>query len=250
MHPIGKREVRVRYASLSAAMALPTSGMLDKGEAARMAALRLPGDRRRFAAGRALLRHELGENTGDVVAAEHWRFDIGAQGKPVIGAGLPAFEFNISHAGECVAVALSRTAPVGVDIEGLDRPAGAGIVSDVLTPAENARLAKLAGPMQWIAFLKIWTVKEACAKAMGLGVGLDFRALEVDAEAAAVRFGGGSAGFDIACDIVPVAGQQYCLATAALTARPGETVFRARDLGDKPVLLASAPMVSGARRLN
>ena len=58
---------------------------------------------------------------------------------------------------------------------------------DVLTFRELARLKGLNGLARWIEFMRIWTLKEACAKAMGLGVSFDFRRMEVETRRAKVR---------------------------------------------------------------
>ncbi|MGE3830238.1 MAG: 4'-phosphopantetheinyl transferase superfamily protein [Parvibaculaceae bacterium] len=164
---------------------LPGAAILDDADRAHAGRFRQQADRDRITAARILLRHAL---TGEApeIAPEAWHFRTGPNGKPLMAEGLPKLHFNLSHAAEAVAVAVSTRHPVGIDIESIAIEDRAGIIPDMLTAREMERLAALGPHPRWREFMRIWTLKEACAKAMGLGMSYDFRRMEVAPESAAV----------------------------------------------------------------
>jgi 4'-phosphopantetheinyl transferase len=102
------------------------------------------------------------------------------EGKPRLvspeGCGL---ELSISHGGSVSLLAVTRAARVGVDVEPL-RLAAAGwaVVREALTPAEwralPAEREARAG-----AFLRVWSRKEALLKAIGVGLAIEPRLVEL-----------------------------------------------------------------------
>lgn len=152
--------------------------LLDSDERARMARLRRPEDRAAYALAHGLLRLELGRASG--VAPGDWRFVPTPHGKPVVARPQmppgPALDFSLTHTTGLVAVAIGRGVRVGVDAEASDRPVDPDeIAADVLSPIERAGLAAAAGPGErHRRFLVLWTLKEAYAKGLGLGVRLPF----------------------------------------------------------------------------
>ena len=146
------------------------------------------------------LRHTLSKAVGNEIAPAEWRYRDGPNGKPMLAAGFPAIEFNISHSDGCVAVAVSKDGPVGIDLECVASDLRSEIVEDVLTAAERDGLLQLSAEEKWRRFMRIWTAKEACAKALGLGLGLDFRRMEVAFDPLRVRMLGdlGPARFEVA----------------------------------------------------
>jgi 4'-phosphopantetheinyl transferase len=210
----------ILFASLAAVhRVLGTSAILAPEELARASALRQPADRARYRAARMLLRHALSKAADDEIAPAEWRYREGPHGKPVLAAGFPAIEFNVSHSDGCVAVAVSKHGPVGIDLECTAADLRSDIVEDVLTPAERGRLAQLSADERWRHFMLIWTAKEACAKALGIGLGLDFRRMDVGLEPLRVRMLGdsGPARFEVATRDLARNGRPYCLAVARLT---------------------------------
>jgi 4'-phosphopantetheinyl transferase len=98
------------------------------------------------------------------------RFGAHANGKPFLeDAGI---EFNLSHSGALVLIAVTQGRHVGVDVEQLrPMPDLESVAPRVCTPGELAILTGLAQPERERAFFAMWTRKEALAKATGEGLG-------------------------------------------------------------------------------
>ena len=100
---------------------------------------------------------------------------------PATCAQIPAaqnLDFNISHAGPLLAIALCAGGRIGVDVELLNQPHDLpALMGDVLTPAEQQWLSEQ--PPAQHAFLRLWTAKEAFGKALGQGIAQDLRLLEL-----------------------------------------------------------------------
>jgi len=94
----------------------------------------------------------------------------GENGKPVLapplaGSGLA---FNLSHAGDRLAIAVARNLPVGVDIEQTGRDVRWKKLSRRwFSRAEAEWLTTLEADAARHEFLRLWTVREAMIKAMG-----------------------------------------------------------------------------------
>jgi 4'-phosphopantetheinyl transferase len=145
----------------------PDPALLAPDERERAARFVHDVHRRRFIVARAALRRILGAHLG--VAPATLRFTEGAHGKPALdGTGL---EFNLSHSHELALVAVTRDAPVGVDVEHLRPVADAlGIARSHFAPSERAALAAAPADARDLVFLRGWTRKEAFIKAIGEGL--------------------------------------------------------------------------------
>ncbi|MBB1242389.1 4'-phosphopantetheinyl transferase superfamily protein [Streptomyces durbertensis] len=139
-------------------------------------------DRRQYLVAHTLVRRLLTLETGVPEAAvEFWRSSRGRPfvrptgGEPVSGrAGL---DFNLSHSHGYNAVALTRGRRVGVDVERLDRIEERTLagIAESFAPGERRWLTGLPkGRAYARAVLRLWTLKEAYAKARGLGLALPF----------------------------------------------------------------------------
>jgi 4'-phosphopantetheinyl transferase len=101
----------------------------------------------------------------------------GEHGKPfVVGDDYP--HFNLSHGGECIALAFSRDHELGVDVENTSqdrRHAPLELARRYFAAGESQALASLEADAQNAAFMHLWTCKEAVLKAIGHGLsfGLD-----------------------------------------------------------------------------
>jgi 4'-phosphopantetheinyl transferase len=129
-----------------------------------------PGHRRNRLVARGLLREVLAQH----LDADPARLEIARPpgGKPVV-LGLPApLHFSLSHSRDLALVAVSRHAEIGVDLESIDRSIDVDVIGrQVLRPGEQASLAVLRPGPRHVAFLRLWTAKEACLKAIGVGLG-------------------------------------------------------------------------------
>ncbi|MFF4607298.1 4'-phosphopantetheinyl transferase family protein [Streptomyces sp. NPDC001339] len=155
---------------------------LDHDERAAGERLRSERDRRRYRVARVLVRRTLSLETG-IPEAE---LDIArsAWGRPYLRApqgGFPGGEerldFNLSHTDGINALAVARHGRVGIDVERLTRPAGHGpeAVVTVFADEERHRLRALGeGRQRRRVATRLWTLKEAYAKARGIGLGLPF----------------------------------------------------------------------------
>src|SRR5260370_20600449 len=126
------------------------AGLLDDLERERRAAYRREADRERFLVGCALAKTVIAACTGqrpaEVSLDRTCRLCGQPHGKPAVRGGGP--EFSVSHSGDLVAVAVA-TAPVGVDVEQLDRPAaelggGDPVTLARVAPAREERAALAA----------------------------------------------------------------------------------------------------------
>ncbi|MGW7579341.1 4'-phosphopantetheinyl transferase family protein [Streptomyces sp. NPDC054765] len=148
------------------------TSLLTPGERARRAAMSFPDRRAEYTVGRALVRRMLGARLG---LPPH-RVPLGedVDGRPfLIGErnGRPRYDFNLSHSGTWLALAVSSGLRVGVDIEqvvarGSDRT----LARRYFTESERALLSRGSPrryPERWY---RIWTTREAHAKARGVGI--------------------------------------------------------------------------------
>ncbi len=123
------------------------------------------------------------------------RVERSEHNKPFVatrGRRLPGWGFNVSHHGAWAVLAAERDAAVGTDLVDLrDGPLEPGVTSleylghfrRHLTPAEWDALVALpdggdGGSARYRAFYRVWAVKEAYAKALGLGLSFPIRRIE------------------------------------------------------------------------
>ncbi|HEY8647519.1 MAG TPA: 4'-phosphopantetheinyl transferase superfamily protein [Gaiellaceae bacterium] len=151
--------------------------VLCDDELERAASFRFERDRRRFVAGRSLLRQLLGAYLG--APARKVEFDYGEHGKPCVpGAELA---FNVSHSGNVALYAFSSGFDLGADVELLDhtRADDMLVAGRFFSPYEIATLWAHPEPLRREAFLRCWTRKEAFIKARGDGFLLPLRDFDV-----------------------------------------------------------------------
>jgi 4'-phosphopantetheinyl transferase len=148
------------------------TALLDAVEQERAARFVFERDHFRFVAAHAALRRILARYAHEAPAA--LRFDRDANGKPTLsGPHCADFGWNLSHSGDLAVVAVAAGA-VGVDIE-CERPLAdlPALAQRCLTTAEADTLAACDPAARVAAFLRVWTRKEACLKAIGAGLALE-----------------------------------------------------------------------------
>jgi 4'-phosphopantetheinyl transferase len=90
--------------------------ILSADERARRARFRFDMDRRRYLVGRGILRLLVGHCLN--VPTAETEFECGASGKPRVRARVQTpLQFNVSHSGEVVLIALARGRALGIDVE-------------------------------------------------------------------------------------------------------------------------------------
>jgi 4'-phosphopantetheinyl transferase len=108
-------------------------------------------------------------------------FTYGKHGKPALAPpwDQTQIEFNLSHTQELALVAVSRAKPLGIDVERVHPvPAARQIAARYFSPREQALLDRLGSADLPAGFHTVWTRKEACLKAAGMG--LSFPPAQID----------------------------------------------------------------------
>jgi 4'-phosphopantetheinyl transferase len=139
----------------------------------RAQAERFTSDRRRreYVFAHGLVRAALSRFAPEV-APTAWLFERTRYGRPFISYPRTAerLHFSLSHTDGCVACAVSSCERVGIDVEATDRPVSYLEISRTyFSSAEHANLIALPPAQQKDRFFDLWTLKEAYAKARGLG---------------------------------------------------------------------------------
>lgn len=146
---------------------LPTQ-VLSRDELARAENFRFATDRQRFVAAHIALRQALAAHTG--LRADALNFTVGSFGKPALPAP-PRTQFSLSHSQGLALIAIGGRGPLGADVEQLRPvPDARALAAQHFTQRENAALAELPARERDHAFLTCWTRKEACLKAIGIGL--------------------------------------------------------------------------------
>jgi 4'-phosphopantetheinyl transferase len=153
---------------------------LDPWEQEQARAIANRNRRVAFIASRALIRLALSEYCGKMVRPDAWNFATNPYGKLTLArANKRKLSFSISYAMSMLVIGLSESAQIGVDLEPIPDWTYADVTWDSLTERETLTLLSMPAADRYNAFLKIWTLKEAYTKCLGVGVSLDFRDIEV-----------------------------------------------------------------------
>lgn len=121
--------------------------------------------RRASLAGRALLRRLLAE----IGEGEGWHLHTDARGKLFAGGTAEAPAICLSHSGDMVAAAICQGAAVGVDIERHRRRDFQALAGYAFGPTEARSLERGDAEAR---FFRLWTLREAMAKAEGKGLAM------------------------------------------------------------------------------
>lgn len=208
------------------------AALLHHRERARAERLSQPGDRARSLLAAALVRL-VGARALDLDPLDREtvrNIDVDRRcpscaqphGKPAVGDGI---HLSVSHATELVVVAVTRVAPVGVDIEATTRGAQARIAARWACAAEES--AQIADERD---ALRYWIRKEAIVKATGEGLAAPLADVRVSSPREPARFLRWSGRPDPACtliDLNPPDG--YMGSLAVLSDGPLDVIERAAD---------------------
>lgn len=125
--------------------------------------------RARYVAAHAMLRRVLGRYLRTDPAT--LQFSRTPAGKPFLDARHHSpLRFNLTHSADWAMLAVARDWEVGIDLEAHRPLPAATLAQRFFGPAEARALGALSGPAQLRCFFRLWTAKEALAKALGLGL--------------------------------------------------------------------------------
>jgi 4'-phosphopantetheinyl transferase len=130
-------------------------------------------DHNRFIISRGILRHILGRYLNQEAAVIE--FGLGKNKKPyVINSALLNLQFNLSHSGDAILLAVSDSA-IGADVEFINHDFGfTGVLDDNFSVNEITYIKENESAER---FFRIWTRKEALTKATAQGLDCDLRLL-------------------------------------------------------------------------
>lgn len=113
-----------------------------------------------------LLRNRYGLSDKEFV------FDILAHGKPILH-GHPEIHFSMSHCKDGILCVVDDAGPVGCDIESLRHKYSEALLNHVCNEEEKLLIHNAEDSQ--IAFIELWTKKEAYLKYTGEGISNDLR---------------------------------------------------------------------------
>lgn len=152
--------------------------MLSHEERYQAQQFRFVQDQQRYVISHGCLRMILGQYLH--IAPQEVQLGVQAAGKPVVKfPKQPVIHFNLTHAGQLAAVAVSEK-PVGVDIEQIDHNMRFDeVVPQFMSVHEQAIFRRLPMNLKATAFYCCWTRKEAYVKALGKGLGYPIKQVTV-----------------------------------------------------------------------
>lgn len=151
---------------------------LDREEWARSERLLPPDKRLQFRYRHGLLRVLLGRYLNRLPG--ELRLATAPNSKPFVDPSpCPQFDFSLSHTQAMDLFAFGTGGALGVDVEAVVAlPEVNALAARTLSDRECRAFEFLPDEQRLVAFLRCWTAKEACLKALGCGLQLDPRRVE------------------------------------------------------------------------
>lgn len=154
--------------------------ILSEDERRRAERFSFARDRIRYIVAHGQMRRVLSRIAG--TPPEALNFGVLPSGKPIIDSPEHArrWHFNLSHSGELALLAVTDSAPVGIDIE-IERPLPDrdAIAERFFSPLEREVYFEQPEPLRTPMFFSIWTRKEAFTKALGIGLAMPLDVFDV-----------------------------------------------------------------------
>jgi len=145
------------------------ASLLSTVEIERAEAKQRAKERDRYILAHGAMRSILGDYLG--LPGGELRFVQGEKGKPKLNHLGSTIEFNLSHCESMALLAVSNTAPVGIDLERVrTRPLQLKIAQRMFPETICKELEQLPPDQINEAFFKHWTELEARAKCVGEGI--------------------------------------------------------------------------------
>ena len=192
------------------------SGVLDQSERSAGARIDSERDRRRFVASSILKRYLLSASCDWQVDPHDWVFEQGCEGKPVLSGKFYhlKLQFNVSHCDGLFVIAVQRQTPIGIHVESSGAAIGQVAARAIFTERELACLDYSGQPTQQ---LKLWTLKAAYLKFLGVGLRKDPLDFDISALVASCTqpSRSGSPQFSLSSWTMGVSGASYTLSVAA-----------------------------------
>ncbi|MBO0862855.1 MAG: 4'-phosphopantetheinyl transferase superfamily protein, partial [Chloracidobacterium sp.] len=145
--------------------------LLSRDECHRAERFHRPADRRRFIAGRGILRKII--STYLALAPDKVRFAYNKYGKPFISDdhNRGALSFNLSHSNGMALYAIASERRVGIDVENMREDFATLEVAERFFSKDECEAWKAVPRDQRTkAFFNCWSRKESYIKAIGMGV--------------------------------------------------------------------------------
>jgi 4'-phosphopantetheinyl transferase len=227
-----QREVHLWYTGCDAAegteLLRSYEALLQPDERKRCGSFRVERSRRQYLVTRALVRCVLSQYCPRSPA--EWRFRSNPYGRPELDPP-HGLRFNLSNCDELVVCAVADGREVGVDAEPYSRaPTVLGIAPRVFTNEELDALSRLDAVQRPDRALLLWTLKEAYAKARGLGFALPLRSFSFAIE-----------GGRVALDLTPPCDStRWAFATKSISLHRVSLAVERK--GDEPVLVRAFAM--------
>ena len=153
---------------------------LSADELTRAEKFHFERDQQRFIMARGILRvilgHYLGKKPSELC------FEYASHGKPVLANndGCAALSFNLSHSGEIILYAITRSRKIGIDVERIRDNVDVGqIAHRFFSAGEIGSLDKIHKKNRSEVFFQYWARKEAFIKATGEGVSFPMEQCDV-----------------------------------------------------------------------
>jgi 4'-phosphopantetheinyl transferase len=154
--------------------------ILTADERVRVDRFRFENDRKMFRLAHGLLRYLLGAYLYQ--DPRQIKFSYTDFGKPYLtpNSGQKQIEFNLSHSGNLLLIAVTQEVPVGVDVEQIrPLPDLDQVAARFFSSGEQLDLNTLSGSEKIAAFFHCWTRKEAVIKACGEGLSMSLDSFQV-----------------------------------------------------------------------
>ncbi len=151
---------------------------------------RLSTSRNQHVVGRGMARTILARG---VCEPTDIQFEFNGHGKPSVGSPTGACRpFNIAHTDGMVLVGTCHAGLIGVDVESLARQPNLEIASRYFAAEEvEFVMSHASTDDRYLAFLRVWTLKEAYIKAVGGGLSIplgDFVFHDIDTPSPKITF--------------------------------------------------------------
>ncbi|MEM7008627.1 MAG: 4'-phosphopantetheinyl transferase superfamily protein [Thermodesulfobacteriota bacterium] len=157
------------------------SEVLSKDEKRRALRLKSEKDKNRFIVSRGHLRKKL-ESYLEISASEI-EFSYNEYGKPSVKSEQndKKIKFNVSHSADLIIYAVRQGSEVGIDVENIrDVNKADKIIGRFFNKQEIDYYHSHPQHKKKSAFFTLWTRKEAYSKAMGRGIGLPAKEIDLN----------------------------------------------------------------------